>query len=203
MSNKFKLLALFFLLGAVSSHALHAEEVEAVRDYGNESYQYKALEELLESTGKTVDQLPRVESKSKPGQFYFTVPAAIVADNALLNKTVELANVGCKAQMPVGITALTDVTSVSGIDMPEYTKAEFKELVTALVGDDKPSKYIKEIEHPSIHHYLFASYYGISIAKVKTTDDTRSFVFYSNKTDCLNVATILYLDEVDPALLPK
>lgn len=203
MSNKFKLLALFFLLSTVMSHALRAEEVEAVRDYGNESYQYKALEELLEPTGKTVDQLTRVESKSKPGQFYFTVPAAIVADDALLNKTVELANKDCKSAMPVGITMLSDVTNVSEIDMPEYTVAEFKVLVTALVGDDQPGKYIKEVKQPTTYNYLFASYYGVSIARVKTTVDSSSYVFYSNKTNCLNVVTIPYLDKVEPALLPK
>ena len=203
MSNKFKLLALFFLLGTISSHALRAEEVEAVRDYGNESYQYKALEELLEPTGKTVDQLSRVESKSKPGQFYFTVPATIVADDALLNKTVQLANKDCMSAMPVGITMLSDVTNVSEIDMPEYTKAEFKLLVTALVGDDQPGKYIKEVKQPTTYNYLFASYYGVSIARVKTTVDSSSYVFYSNKTNCLNVVTIPYLDKVEPALLPK
>lgn len=203
MSNKFKLLALFFLLGTVSSHALRAEEVEAVRDYGNESYQYKALEELLEPTGKTVDQLSRVESKSKPDQFYFTVPATVVADDALLNKTVQLANKDCMSAMPVGITMLSDVTNVSEIDMPEYTKAEFKLLVTALVGDDQPGKYIKEVKQPTTYNYLFASYYGVSIARVKTTVDSSSYVFYSNKTNCLNVVTIPYLDKVEPALLPK
>jgi hypothetical protein len=201
--NKFKALVLLFLLGVGLSFALHAEEVEIVRDYGSESYQYKALEALLEPTGVTVDQLPRVESKIKPGQFYFTVPASVAPGNTLLNKTVELANKECMAVLPVGITSLADVSSVSEIDMVEYTKAGFKDLVTTLVGNDKPSKYIKEVEQPSIHHYLFASYYGVSIAKVKTDDGASRFVFYSNKTNCLNVATILNLDEVDPALVPK
>lgn len=203
--SKLKLVVVLLIFLAVAGIAknVFAEEVEAVRDYGGESYQYKALEELLKPTGKTIDQLPRVESKTKSGQFYFSVPANVVADNTLLNKTVELANEDCMADMPIGLTMLSEVTDVTKIDMPEYTKAEFKTVVTTLVGNEQPSKYIKEMEQPSIYNYLFASYYGVSTAKVKLVDGTSSYVFYSNKPNCLNVVTIPDLDKVEPALLPK
>jgi hypothetical protein len=203
--NTIRLLIVSIAILAVAGIAksVFAEEVEITRDYGSDSYQYKALEALLESSGKTIDQLARVESVTKPGQFYFSVPASIIPDNALLNKTVELANKECVVKLPIGIAALSDVTSILDVDMPVYTKVEFRDMIAGLVGDDQPSKYIKEVDHPSIQNYLFASYYGVSIAKVKIADDTSSYVFYSSKTNCLNVVAIPYLQLIDPALLPN